>query len=393
MAELPKLEHNVFIKDEPHVDSPWLGLAAVPPTVSDERLYHDYLDQRSFQTHGFRTDVELSNLSSHQLNHIDNSLWQSPLVLHEQQELRSASIDDHFNSLAYTVAPDVIDLDAAVYTATPHLPTMNPRALDLSPRAIATPPTEPIIEIHTAVDTSSFETFSDWSQASADFGPLTAESLEEDQAPNVETPASSISEHSEYLADDGASGWLDLVAPEDINGPHGREHRKLLPRDTVRWRSTHGRVTSQASVSDPSASPLMQSHEAQHAAPRIPLQVSERTRKDEYLLSMRERGLSYKEIKRRGKYREAESTLRGRVRVLTKAKEERVRKPVWTRNDVKLLRTALHRHYDLEAFDCKSTNAKVPWKKIAQWLDDNGASYKFASATCARKWDEITKDS
>lgn len=58
--------------------------------------------------------------------------------------------------------------------------------------------------------------------------------------------------------------------------------------------------------------------------------------RDQYLLSMRARGLSYKEIKRRGRFTEAESTLRGRVRVLTKDKSERVRRPEWTNNDVSI---------------------------------------------------------
>ena len=59
-----------------------------------------------------------------------------------------------------------------------------------------------------------------------------------------------------------------------------------------------------------------------------------RQRCDEYLLEMREAGHSYKEIKRRGRFRQAESTLRGRIRVLTKEKWERVRKPRWSANDV-----------------------------------------------------------
>ena len=32
---------------------------------------------------------------------------------------------------------------------------------------------------------------------------------------------------------------------------------------------------------------------------------------------------------------------------------------------------------------------KLPWKKISQWMKDNGSSYLFAPATCARKWEEI----
>lgn len=59
-----------------------------------------------------------------------------------------------------------------------------------------------------------------------------------------------------------------------------------------------------------------------------------RNTKDEYLQEARRRGLSYKEIKRRGGFTEAESTLRGRIRILSKPKEMRVRKPQWHRADV-----------------------------------------------------------
>jgi hypothetical protein len=59
-----------------------------------------------------------------------------------------------------------------------------------------------------------------------------------------------------------------------------------------------------------------------------------RDEKDQYLLDRREEGYTYKEIKVMGHFAEAESTLRGRVRVLTKDRSERVRKPVWTERDV-----------------------------------------------------------
>lgn len=56
--------------------------------------------------------------------------------------------------------------------------------------------------------------------------------------------------------------------------------------------------------------------------------------RDRLLLDLRNQGLSYKEIKHQGGFKEAESTLRGRMRVLTKEKHERVRKPVWQVSDV-----------------------------------------------------------
>lgn len=53
-----------------------------------------------------------------------------------------------------------------------------------------------------------------------------------------------------------------------------------------------------------------------------------------FLIECKRRGLSYKDIKRIGGFKEAESTLRGRFRTLTKSKEQRVRKPQWQPRDV-----------------------------------------------------------
>lgn len=58
------------------------------------------------------------------------------------------------------------------------------------------------------------------------------------------------------------------------------------------------------------------------------------SRKDDILIRLRHAGISYKDIKAIGQFTEAESTLRGRFRSLTKKKEQRVRKPQWREQDV-----------------------------------------------------------
>ncbi|KAK6436479.1 hypothetical protein LTR95_007330 [Oleoguttula sp. CCFEE 5521] len=119
--------------------------------------------------------------------------------------------------------------------------------------------------------------------------------------------------------------------------------------------------------------------------------VEDRRRKDDYLLSMRNRGYSYREIKRRGKFREAESTLRGRVRVLTKDKSERVRRPEWTEGDVRLLHRAIAHHQKRMELgkQGRARDGKLPWKRISVWIKEHGGSYLFAPATCAKKWEEV----
>jgi hypothetical protein len=62
--------------------------------------------------------------------------------------------------------------------------------------------------------------------------------------------------------------------------------------------------------------------------------VQSRDSRDDLLVELRRRGLPYREIKTQGGYTEAESTLRGRFRTLTKEKSDRVRKPQWQHEDV-----------------------------------------------------------
>lgn len=60
------------------------------------------------------------------------------------------------------------------------------------------------------------------------------------------------------------------------------------------------------------------------------------SRRDEDLIRLRQAGIPYRDIKVKGKFTEAESTLRGRFRTLTKDKDQRVRKPQWRNEDVGL---------------------------------------------------------
>ena len=95
----------------------------------------------------------------------------------------------------------------------------------------------------------------------------------------------------------------------------------------------------------PTIAPDSEEHDgddASHTAPKAKRRRSSereretvlRERRDQYLLDRREEGYTYKDIKVMGNFSEAESTLRGRVRVLTKDRSERVRRPVWTESDV-----------------------------------------------------------
>ncbi|RMZ12566.1 hypothetical protein D0862_02610 [Hortaea werneckii] len=109
---------------------------------------------------------------------------------------------------------------------------------------------------------------------------------------------------------------------------------------------------------------------------------------DELLYREWKKGTPYRRIKAMGKFKVAESTLRGRIRTMTKDKSERVRRPEWTAEDEDLLRQAVI-HYSREIPVKARASRKLPWLKIAKWIKENGGSYQFASAACSKKWDNM----
>ncbi|KAI1935285.1 hypothetical protein LOZ39_003358, partial [Ophidiomyces ophidiicola] len=110
--------------------------------------------------------------------------------------------------------------------------------------------------------------------------------------------------------------------------------------------------------------------------------------RDEFLVRCKQSGMSYKEIKTKGQFPEAESTLRGRYRTLTKQKEHRVRKPEWERNDLRLLCEAVTKHMDSPKTSGPQS-PKISWKQVAEYIWNNGGSYHFGNATCKKKWVEL----
>ncbi|KAJ9136819.1 hypothetical protein NKR23_g9456 [Pleurostoma richardsiae] len=146
---------------------------------------------------------------------------------------------------------------------------------------------------------------------------------------------------------------------------------KAKSRQVVR--SGQASITSPAPKLEPRPAHMPPSYVA-----NTPVDNRSKTRKDEFLINSKMSGMTYKEIKRVGKFAEAESTLRGRFRTLTKNKEARVRKPGWEEKDDQLLRRAVQ---ELEK------GGKIPWKLVAEYIVRNGGSYHFGNTTCRKRWD------
>ncbi|ERF70257.1 hypothetical protein EPUS_00445 [Endocarpon pusillum Z07020] len=122
------------------------------------------------------------------------------------------------------------------------------------------------------------------------------------------------------------------------------------------------------------------------------------TIKDRELIRWKKQGLSYKEIKARGGFNEAESTLRGRYRTLTKPKHLRVRKPEWQQKDVQILLEAVDRHLqhytdghgmgERYCTEAQRKAAKVPWKQVAEYMEKRGC-YRYGNATVKKKYLQV----
>ncbi|KAF1947339.1 hypothetical protein EJ02DRAFT_140499 [Clathrospora elynae] len=141
--------------------------------------------------------------------------------------------------------------------------------------------------------------------------------------------------------------------------------------------------------------------QARFQVPRSSDAQAQRQHNDDLLVQGKKEGLTYKDIRLKmvGE-KPAESTLRGRYRSLTKARKDRVRKPVWTKVDIDLLNETVQQEFDRIDSSLQNPHTltfdqrlvKIPWKRVADYINENGGSYHFGNSTCKRKWLELNAD-
>ncbi|KAF2132082.1 hypothetical protein P153DRAFT_354730 [Dothidotthia symphoricarpi CBS 119687] len=219
---------------------------------------------------------------------------------------------------------------------------------------------------------------------------------------------------SSYKISPGATPWYPPGYLSDLSGFSSTPQ---VPRITsfASQRSTFPTYSSNAQSQYRSLCNNVTTHDGL----QMPRNDSQALRKsdDKILIEGKDvLGLTYKEIRKRMHTNVAESTLRGRYRSLTKPKGHRVRKPVWTQNDVSLkmcvpekalslmyekvvlLREAVIQEINRVetahgyGLNHDSKLSKVQWKKVADYIDTNGGTYHFGNATCKKKWIEIEAD-
>lgn len=103
--------------------------------------------------------------------------------------------------------------------------------------------------------------------------------------------------------------------------------------ERTQMRASKDKETASTSES----TPVQQAVATKGQSPEAIQAKHKRNAKDDFLVKSKLAGMSYKDIRHLGNFTEAESTLRGRFRTLTKHKTARVRKPEWTENDVSII--------------------------------------------------------
>ncbi|CRG92140.1 hypothetical protein PISL3812_09196 [Talaromyces islandicus] len=279
-------------------------------------------------------------------------------------------LPDLFQRTAGTVAPSALERyppadDYAQYQQQQQQDVEEP----LSPQS--QPPTSSLVAVSTSASSTSSSSSSCSSSVASEM--ITPRTHNHHQPTPVNPSGSSSSSTSDITYHRALYG---SGAPADPSSPRAIVNRQILPIIA-----------------------------AQHGHPVWPLDT--KAKKNTYLLEAKRRGVSYRDIKEYGEIPDAESTLRGRYRMLTKSAEERVRRPVWEPRDLQLLHYAVQLYTDgrqrkrrdsrrlststsgYSSEDTATTEPRISWKAVAEYIARNGGSYKFGYATCKKKWEEV----
>ncbi|EEU39867.1 uncharacterized protein NECHADRAFT_79518 [Fusarium vanettenii 77-13-4] len=168
---------------------------------------------------------------------------------------------------------------------------------------------------------------------------------------------------------------MDIDQPEQIDGIPTFADAALSGLNNIQNNQVQSQVDQTANNSRPDIR-------------SFPRPDGTRASKDRYLLDRRADGYTYKEIKEAGGFSEAEPTLRGRWRTLTKDPQHRLRSPTWKYNDIVLLRKVTYDWFTANKLTPES-GVRPPWKILAQQMFDRGASYHFGSGTISKKFADV----
>lgn len=248
-----------------------------------------------------------------------------------------------------------------------------------------------------------------------------------DKAPHPKSNASSSSSGSKRRRGGDATGEKSL-APSSKKTKSKSKATSQSSHSQVKYQpsSHHSHRTQNAAGFDSSgsarhktipssskATPTAGGASSSAAAMGPSIATHPRSERDDYLVRSKRSGMTYKEIRKAGGFTEAESTLRGRFRTLTKPKEARVRKPEFQEIDVSffllhttcpwLLSTQELTHsppipqdkllkrgvVKLTKDVGEITRDNVPWKQVSEYMAGHGGSYHFGYTTVRKRWEYL----
>jgi hypothetical protein len=173
-----------------------------------------------------------------------------------------------------------------------------------------------------------------------------------------------------------------FTSPESAWGDSKEADSPNSPESDFQYSVTEAAETR---VSEPP--PPLDPKQAQATAAR-------RQWEDSFIVEGRRKGWTYKEIIVKGRFKCAESTIRGRYRSIIKPKSERLRRPIWKPIDEQLLLDAVERMSSKDRI--RRVTAKdnmqelaVVWLEVSNYIKEHGGTYKFGPWTCKQKWMQL----
>ncbi|KAH7329418.1 hypothetical protein B0I35DRAFT_44732 [Stachybotrys elegans] len=246
---------------------------------------------------------------------------------------------------------------------------VSPSELEMSPAACDT----------SAFNSSASSAFSDSSIDDENIVEMAACSLEDAPTPMESTPSPAQGRGSAQESPSQSRQHSRRKLPDRAPPRQAAARKPAAPKPAAKAQPGHEKKKAAESL-PPSP------NKAQH--PNQPPIFPDRAAEDQYILDMRKKGYSYKKIHELGGFDKEVSSLRGRHRVLTRDKSERVRKPQWTAEDRELLPTIVR-----QVRRQHGGKKGLPWEKVAEaFRAHGGGSYPFSATACHKMWDTIRQN-
>ena len=171
---------------------------------------------------------------------------------------------------------------------------------------------------------------------SEEFRSMQIDQIDHRTTSNISENGFNIAQRALHFSQEGSTDQLTpeshkMIEQQSVSSPNQESSDSNRDSSTPYEPSIASRSTSPSTVNGPYGTHSIKAI----IPPTWSTSASERrNQQDSFLVVAKQSGMSYRDIRLQGRFSEAESTLRGRFRTLTKTKSARVRKPQWKEKDV-----------------------------------------------------------